>query len=66
MAIPTYVRVEAAAAAPSPEEDQARDELRDGLESSRHLVRQSRLLIELTESDRPGSAEKVEKPSAGN
>jgi hypothetical protein len=48
----TNVELErAATAAPSPSADQARDELREGLENSRRLVRQSHLLIELSESD---------------
>jgi hypothetical protein len=37
---------------PFSELDQAREELREGLENSRELVRQSRVLIELTESDK--------------
>jgi hypothetical protein len=36
---------------PAPEIDQARDELRQGLEFSRQLIRQSRMLLELTESE---------------
>ena len=31
--------------------DQARSELREGIETSRQIVRQSRLLIELSETD---------------
>lgn len=38
----------------SPEQtgiEQAEDELRQGIESSRHLVQQTRMLIELSECD---------------
>ena len=35
----------------SPNIEQARHELREGLETSREMVRQSRLLIELSECD---------------
>ena len=37
--------------APSPNYDQARDDLREGIESSREIVRQARMLIELSECD---------------
>lgn len=37
--------------AQAPNYDQARDDLRDGLESSREMVRQARMLIELSECD---------------
>ena len=33
--------------------EQARQDLREGLETSREIVRQSRVLIELSESDPP-------------
>jgi hypothetical protein len=36
---------------PLPDIELARDELREGMAFSRHLVRQSHVLIELTESD---------------
>jgi len=36
---------------PTPDLDQAKEELREGLEQSRVLVRKSRVLIELSESN---------------
>ena len=38
---------------PSPELDQAKEELREGIENSREFVRKSRVLIELAETDLP-------------
>jgi len=38
-------------AQPSPDAAHAQEELREGIENSRELVRQSRFLIELSESD---------------
>jgi hypothetical protein len=37
--------------------DRARDELREGIENSRTMVRQSRLLIELSETDAVATAD---------
>ena len=37
----------------SPDIDQAWYDLREGIETSREIVRKSRVLIELSESDRP-------------
>ncbi len=37
----------------SPEIDRTRDDLREAIETSREIVRQSRLLIELSECDPP-------------
>jgi hypothetical protein len=36
---------------PSPDLDQAKEDLREGIEQSRALVRRSRVLIELSESN---------------
>jgi hypothetical protein len=56
--IPTKPTIVKAVNSNSPDPDHAREELREGIETSRQLVRQSRLLIELSECDRaPGRSE---------
>ena len=44
--------------------EQTRYELREGLETSREMVRKSRVLIELSESDRPPSSDADDSPAA--
>ena len=48
----------------SPNIEQARHELWEGIENSREMVRQSRLLIELSECDGPWSSDEDEYPLA--
>ena len=42
---------------PIRELEQVQSDIQDGIENSRELVRQSRLLLELTDADRPGPAD---------
>ena len=49
----------------SPTIDQARLELRDGIETSREIVRQSRLLFELCECDGAAANENEDRGNAG-
>ena len=49
----------------SPTIDQARNELREGIETSREIVRQSRMLIELSECDGAAANENQDRGIGG-
>ena len=49
---------------PSPDAAHAQEELREGIENSRELVRQSRVLIELSESDAASPPKDDDRESA--
>jgi hypothetical protein len=48
----------------SPNIEATSRDLREGIDFSREIVRQSRVLIELSESDRPPVADNDDKPTA--
>ena len=48
----------------SPNIDQARHELREGIETSREIVRQTRMLIELSECDGAAANENEDRGNA--